>query len=368
MGPSGKANVVEATLMVTGNIMGSGIFLVPVTLAAFGSLSASSWLFSLLGVSCLALVYARLSALDDPSSSSSFALSFGPLLSCLVTVSYLASVVCGNVAGAVVGVSNVSFFLSLSPLLLSLFTLLAIWSVTLLNLFGPRVVLRIQGVCTVLTCLPVFCVALGGWFFFDSALFLRQWNVSGASDWIAMQRCLNIQLWAFTGLETAAAVSAVVRDPRRLVPVATCGGVLIAAVGYTLSCSVLMGLFPVHELAAMDAPFVSAMRLIFGSPRVASAVALCALIGCFGSLAGWMLVAGQTAAAAARDGLFPAVFGVLDAGGVNRRGLILLSIAMSLIVCSLPLRECLGFRLVALLTVAQWARILLAWCRPFRLS
>lgn len=66
-------------------------------------------------------------------------------------------------------------------------------------------------------------VAIFGWISFDSHLFWRAWNVSGLSNTAAVLSGLNVQLWALTGLESAAVVAAVVKDPHRNVPIATLG-------------------------------------------------------------------------------------------------------------------------------------------------
>jgi cadaverine:lysine antiporter len=88
----------------------------------------------------------------------------------------------------------------------------------------------------------------------------------------------------------------VVRNPRRDVPIATCCGVLIAGVGYVLSCTVMTGLFAAAELRALSAPFAAALARAgaatfgVGADVVVAAVGLCAAAGGAGSLAGWMLV------------------------------------------------------------------------------
>ena len=49
-----------ATSLVTGNMIGSGIFLLPASLATFGAISLAGWLFSTVGSIFLALVFAGL--------------------------------------------------------------------------------------------------------------------------------------------------------------------------------------------------------------------------------------------------------------------------------------------------------------------
>ena len=51
------------TALVIGNMVGSGIFLLPTSLAPYGSLSIIGWGMTAFGSLCLALVFARLSRL-----------------------------------------------------------------------------------------------------------------------------------------------------------------------------------------------------------------------------------------------------------------------------------------------------------------
>lgn len=49
-----------ATALVIGNMIGSGIFLLPSALAGYGGVSIVGWLFTATGAILLALVFARL--------------------------------------------------------------------------------------------------------------------------------------------------------------------------------------------------------------------------------------------------------------------------------------------------------------------
>ena len=59
-------------------------------------------------------------------------------------------------------------------------------------------------------------------------------------------------------------------------------------------------------------------------------MALCAAVGCLGSLAGWTLLVGQTAKAAADDGLFGNIFAKVNRKGVPSAGLALVAALMTL--------------------------------------
>ena len=58
---SGSLGLVACTALVVGNMIGSGIFLLPASLAAFGPISLAGWVLTSLGALVLAVIYGRLS-------------------------------------------------------------------------------------------------------------------------------------------------------------------------------------------------------------------------------------------------------------------------------------------------------------------
>lgn len=61
-------------------------------------------------------------------------------------------------------------------------------------------------------------------------------------------------------------------------------------------------------------------------------IAVCAILKSVGSLGGWMLLVGQSAKAAADDGMFPTVFGRLNRQGVPGRGLVIVGVLMTVVL------------------------------------
>ena len=61
---SNKIGVVAATLMVAGNMMGSGVFMLPANLAAIGGVAVFGWIVTCIGAIALALTFAKLSSID----------------------------------------------------------------------------------------------------------------------------------------------------------------------------------------------------------------------------------------------------------------------------------------------------------------
>ncbi|MFM0321962.1 arginine/agmatine antiporter [Caballeronia glebae] len=327
-----KVGVVPATLMVAGNIMGSGVFMLPANLAATGGIAIFGWLVTITGAVALSLVYAKMSSID-PSAGGSYAFArkaFGPFAGYQVNMLYWLSAWIGNIAIAVVGVGYLSYFIPAlkHPLVLTFACIAVMWLFVFVNILGPSVMTRVQSVTTVLALVPIVGVAFAGWFWFKPELYMSAWNVSGHDSFDAVQSTLNVTLWSFIGVETAAVSAGIVENPKKNVPIATVGGVLIAAVSYVLSSTAIMGIIPNHALQISASPFGDAVKIMLGE-KGGAIVALCAALGCLGSLGGWILVTAQTAKAAADDRLFAPIFGKVNKEGVPVAGLVVVGLLMT---------------------------------------
>ena len=206
-----------------------------------------------------------------------------------------------------------------------------IWLLTYANMLGPRFVGIVQSIATSIKLVPILGVALLGWFWFHPENFLSSWNVSGESDFSAVRSTVTLTFWAFLGVESASVSAGVVKNPRRNVPITTIAGVMLAGFCYILSSSAIMGMIPNPELLASSAPFADAVRLAIG-PVAGYVVAGCAALGCMGTLGGWILVASQSAKAAADDGLFGRAFCLAGKNGVPVIGLLIVAALMSVMV------------------------------------
>jgi arginine:agmatine antiporter len=149
----------------------------------------------------------------------------------------------------------------------------------------------------------------------------------------AISRAASMALWAYMGIESAAVSAGVIENPKRNVPLATLIGLAMAAVIYVLSSSVIMGLLPNEQLRTSHAPFAEAARMAIGAPG-AILISICAVLKSVGSLGGWMMLVGQSAQAAADDGMFPRVFARKNTNGVPGAGLVIVSVLMTVVVVS----------------------------------
>ncbi|QIL91821.1 arginine/agmatine antiporter [Microbulbifer sp. SH-1] len=295
-------------------------------------MSLIGWLITVAGAVALALVFARLASLY-PAAGGPYAYAraaFGDYMGYQTNLVYWLANVVGNVALATAGLGYLTHFFPprKEPITFALAQIAVIWLLTYANILGPKTVGRIQSLTTGLVLIPILGTAVLGWFWFNGQTFSDGWNVSGKSSVSAVMATLTFTLWAFIGVETASVSAGVVKNPTRNVPIATVGGVILASVAYVLSSSVIMGMIPNKELISSSAPFADAARLALGN-TAANVVAICAAVGCIGSLGGWTLLVGQSAKAAADDGLFPGLFSKTNDKGVPTAGLALVAALMS---------------------------------------
>lgn len=362
---AGKLGPGLATLLVAGNMIGSGVYLLPATLGSIGSVSLIGWLLATLGALLLALVFSLLGRLR-PTQGGVAAYAgegLGRFFGFHGALLYWACCWIGNVAIAVAVTGYLTAFLPTlrAPWAGAASTVGVLWLMTAANLFGARFVGKLGGLTLVFGLVPVLLVATAGWFWFEPAVFGASWNVSGRPAALTVQASLVSVFWAFLGLECAALAARAVRDPARNVPIATLGGVLLAAVIYIAATSAILGVIPARELAASSAPFADVVGRIAG-PAAAGLVAACALIKASGTLAGWLLVTAETTRWTAAAGFFPRRFARVRADGVAALNLLAMAVLMSG-VAVLTVSPTLGEQFTVLINVAVvLSLIVYAYC------
>jgi len=321
-----------ATSLVVGNMIGSGVFLLPASLAAFGGISLLGWLVSATGAWLLARVFGELSR-RIPRAGGPYAYTragLGEFAAFLVAWGYWVSIWCGNAAITVAFVSYMSVFfpiLAHNKLAAIALGLGAIWGLSWVNSRGIRAVGRVQLLTTVLKLLPLLAIGLVGVFFVEWSHF-RPFNLSGQPEFAAITATASLTLWAFLGMESATVPAEEVRNASKTIPRATLAGTLLAAGVYLAATVAVMGLVPPQQLAHSAAPFAEAAAHLWGEAG-RQVVAAGAAIATFGALNGWIMVQGRIPLAMARDGLFPALF-----ARTNRQAAPYLGIAVSSLLVS----------------------------------
>jgi APA family basic amino acid/polyamine antiporter len=332
--PRRSLGVVATTSIVIGNMVGSGVFLLPASLAVYGVYSLWGWVISTVGALLLARVFYRLSH-RVPLAGGPYAYPrevFGDFAGFLLAWMYWVSIAASVAGIAAAFVSYLATFvpsLGTSRLAGVVAALAATWLLTGVSIVGVRAAGRLQVITVILKAAPLLVFALWGIFYFNPHLLTS--NGVGMSAPAAINASAALAMWAFLGLECATIPADHVKDPETTIPRATMWGTAIAAVLYILGTTAVMGIIPAGALVHSNAPFADAARLLWGG-WAGNVIALAAIVSCFGALNGWILMSGQFPQAAARDHLFPLWFASESSRGTPVAGLVFSSIVATVLI------------------------------------
>ncbi|NJN56259.1 MAG: amino acid permease [Leptolyngbyaceae cyanobacterium SL_5_9] len=333
--PSRKLGLWMSTALVIGNMIGSGIFLLPSSLAPYGGISLVGWLVTAVGAICLALVFAKLAAWV-PRAGGPYAytrLGFGDFAGFWIAWGYWIAIWVGNAAIAIACVSYLEVFIPAlrgNVLLAGIGAIALVWLFTWINCLGVKEVGVTQLLTTIVKIVPLVAIATMGLFWLNPSHFVP-FNPSGESAFSAVSSVAALTLWSFIGLESATVPAGDVENPARTIPRATILGTLVTALVYILGTVAVMGVIPQGTLANSGAPFADAARVMWGDWAY-YAVGFGAVVSCAGALNGWTLLQGQIPMAAAGDRLFPQKFGRLSPRGVPAFSVIISSVLITLLL------------------------------------
>ena len=336
---SNKLGFWVLTALVVGNMVGSGIFMLPRSLSEAASPAGviSAWLTTGFGVLMLALVFGNL-ALRKPN------LTGGPQIyakelfkqgSQASTLSgYMSSwgYWIGNVAGNVAIITTFASYLStFFPILtnkadwftLGGFTIkvgngltfivcsLLLWGTHFLILRGMEEAGRLNFAATAAKVVGFVIFIIVGLFAFEKSNilpFMATREVAGHT--IGMLKQVNNAaintLWAFIGVESAVVFASRARkqtDVKR----ATMLGLFISLGIYIGISTLVMGMLNQHTLIHSEKPLIDAIQTVLG-PIGGKALAAIGLISLLGSTIGWIMLSAEVPYQAAKQGLFIPIF------------------------------------------------------------
>jgi len=326
-----RLGLISCSAIVAGNMMGSGIALLPANLAAIGSITSLSWIISIVGAISLAYIFAKLGTVN-PQQGGPIAYSeeVSPILGYQAGTLYFHANWVGNLAISITAVAYLSVFVPelAKPIPAGFATIGTVWFFTLINLAGPRWIGKLTTVGVALLLLPVLLTGIVGFYYFEPELFVQNWNVSQKGGFQAVFNGALLCLWSFIGIESATTDANLVKDPKRTIPRATMIGAGLAALVYFASCTAISGMFPAAKVAASGAPFSLAVAHVVGawSSHIVSVIVAFA---CLTSLGSWMMLVAEAGARTARDGMLPRSFGKTNAKGIPVRGMIIIACMMS---------------------------------------
>jgi amino acid transporter len=304
--------LVIATALVTGNMMGSGIFMLPATLAQKSGPEATllAWAITAIGSIFLALSFAKLGS-KIPKTGGPYEyskLAFGDFMGFMSAWLYWNGSWIGNAAVVIAVASyagNLIPIIAGSHLVAFLFTSAVLWIFTIINILGVRIAGKVQ------TTITVFELLLFVFFIIVAAL---HFNPANITPMIPVGKGLNTipaaataTLWAFVGLESSSIAAGEIRNPEKNVSRSTIIGIIIAAVMYMAINFFAMGAMSQSALAKSGAPIADILSQYFGN-KMTTFITVGVVISILGTTVGWLLSTARVAYAAGEDGVFPGFF------------------------------------------------------------
>lgn len=294
--------------MVVGTMVGSGIYLLPTTLAPFGLNLVGAFILTGLGTMCLAFAMARMAARIPGGPFAYIANAFGDTTAFLTLWSYTLSQVTGvgGVAVAVAGALGHVFPAVVGGPGLITVALVSIAILMLINFRGAHSAGMVQVVTTLIKLLPLVAVVLlvigkagGG----QPLQALAPVPLSGK----AIVAAAALILFSLTGFEAAVMTANVTRDSTTTVPRATIQGTGFTAIIYLLATVAVLALLPSALAMKSGAPFADAVAPILGT-AAGIVVALIAAVSAFGTANSLLLIAAESSRTMAEANDLPAVF------------------------------------------------------------
>lgn len=309
-----ELGLAAATAIVVGNMMGSGIFTSPQSLAQVSSpfITILAWIITGAGSVFLALSFANLGS-KYPSTGGPIVYThkaFGEFTAFLVAWTFWIGSWIGNAAIITAIIRYLTpFFPGLATNGLLSFGLSSaiLWLFTYINYRGVKDAGYVSVVTTVLK-LGVILVFMVIAFIGFNPEYLTTYSSPEVTGLGSLPGAIAVTLWSFIGLESAAISGGEIKNPEKNIKRSTFLGTLLAAVIYLFLSILSMGAMSQADLAAADAPLASIINHVTGANWGGSFIALGIVISAAGATSGWILTTARLSFAAGEDNLFPKFF------------------------------------------------------------
>jgi len=328
-----KLGLIGAVALIVSSLAGSGVIALPQQLAATGSITLISFILVTIGALFLTLVYVRAGTRFEDPSPTALASYVNPILGAKSGFFYVYGNLISNVSILIAGLGYLEVFLPQlgHPIILGITVIVLIWVFIALSLRGAGIITKIVSITVTLLLISVIITGVAGWFDFDPTQFNTNWNVSGKGTGTAIMSGFAILIFSFVGVESVATNNAYIRNPKKIVPVATITGFIIVAIIYIASTTVLEGMYPAKEIQTAPASFALSMQTIFGSKIVGDVVSMVMSIACIASFLVWNLSSASAAKTSADNGFLPKAYSYTNIHGINSKGLVINGIIMTIL-------------------------------------
>ncbi len=330
--PARRLGGIMSAAMVVGTMIGSGIYLLPTTLAPFGPNLVAAFAITIAGTMCLAIAFARLAARIPGGPFAYVGSAFGDTPAFVTMWSYIISQWTGIAAVAVAVAGAIGFVIPAagSGIGLTVVALGTIAILTMVNLTGARSAGWVQIGATLIKIIPLFAVVL---------LVAVRFGTGQPVEPLApvpitlagIAAAAALMLFSLTGFESATVAANVTDDSTTTVPRATIYGTGFTGLIYLTATVAALLLLPSALAANSSAPFADAIAPILGN-QAGALVAIIAAISAFGTCNALLLLSSEVGRSLASANDLPPLFRRTNQAGAPTGSLLVGAGVASLLV------------------------------------
>lgn len=304
-----RLGVFDATMLVMGGIIGSGIFVTPAEVARHVNtplLIVGVWILGGLVALAASFVYAELAA-RRPEVGGQYAYlrdAYGPMPAFLYGWALLLVIQSGGMAAVAITFARYFADMVHLPVADGVVAVGILALLTLINCMGVRSGSNVQSGLMVLKILAIAALVFAGLLFAPAASVRSTLESPGSgSNLAAIGAAMTPVMFSYGGWQTSSFVAGEMRDPRRDLARGLLLGVAGVVLLYTAVAFVCMHALGPAGLANSKTPATDVMRLAVGE-KGATFIAIGIAISTLGFLSQGMLTAPRVYFAMAEDGLF----------------------------------------------------------------
>jgi APA family basic amino acid/polyamine antiporter len=301
--------IVMTSAIVIGTVIGSGIFLLPVSLAPLGINAPIAWVISGIGSLCVAFALSRIVRPEGGGLQSYIEAELGATAGFIVTFAEWVSCWAAMASTAIAAAAALSWIVpQLSdPWSVAMVAIATTIIITAVNLRGVRAAGGFAVVTVALRVLPLLAVIV-------AVLAMKAHNQPLArlaptpitTDNLAT--AVTLTLFAMLGFETGTAPVGKVRNPTRTIPLALMAGTAFCVVLYLLSSTSVSLILSPEATAKSLSPFADALKANWGE-TAARLAAIGVAIAAIGGLNSNLVCGGELGFSMGLRGDLPAILG-----------------------------------------------------------
>lgn len=349
-------NAKDLMALGIGAVIGSGIFVLPGTVAATttGPAIIFSFILAALVSSLVAMAYSEMStAMPVAGSAYSygnviFGEVIGWVLGWALILEYMLSVSAVSTGWSAYFANLMSPLVKIPTALSGAFdpahgtyiNIVAVVIVLLVGLLlrgGMRQSKRVENAMVVLKLVIILAFIVIGFFFIKSSNYhpLIPERINGAFGWQGIITGTSMVFFAFLGFDALSSSAAEVKNPKRNMPIGIIGTLIVAAVLYGAMGLVLTGMVHYSKLNVAD-PAAFALQQV-GQNWASLIITIGALIGMATMMYTMTYAASRLIYAVGRDGLLPGGVGKVNKHGNPNRALAVATIVIAIFSGLVPL-------------------------------